>query len=133
MTYFLDTNIISYIIKGNLKIRTKLVELLSDGNEVKIPAIAYYEVKRGLIAAKGNSKLQQFLLFSQKLGMINTTIDTYDLAAQIYANLRSEGRIIEDADIFIGAMSLEHNAILITNNVEHLSRITDIQTEEWGI
>ena len=66
MTYFLDTNIISYLIKGNLKIRTKLVELLSDGNEVKIPAIAYYEIKRGLIAAGGNSKLQLFLLFSQK-------------------------------------------------------------------
>ena len=133
MTYFLDTNIISYIIKGNLKIRTQLVELLSDGNEVKIPAVAYYEVKRGLIATKSGSKLQQFLLFSQKLGVVNTTIDTYDIAAQIYSDLRSNGRIIEDADIFIGAMSLEHNAVLITNNVEHLSRITDIQTEEWSI
>lgn len=132
MTYFLDTNIISYIIKGNSEIRTKTVKLLAEGNDVKIPIVAYYEVKRGLLAVGATSKLQRFLVFAEKLGILNTTLQTYDIAAQIYADLRSVGKIIEDADIFIGAEALEHNAILVTNNATHLSRIKDIQLEVWN-
>lgn len=131
MTYFLDTNIISYIIKGNAEIYAKTVQLLEDGNDVKIPAVAYYEVKRGLIVVGASSKLQLFLTFAQKLGVVNTTIETYDIAAQVYADLRTSGKIIEDADIFIGAEAVKHNAILITNNAEHLSRIKNIHIEVW--
>ena len=78
------------------------------------------------------AKLQLFLNFAQKLGIVNTTIETYDIASQIYADLRISGKIIEDADIFIGASTLEYGAILITNNVEHLSRIKNIQIESCG-
>ncbi|MBR6296625.1 MAG: PIN domain-containing protein [Treponema sp.] len=132
MTYFLDTNIVSYVIKGNDKVRSHIVKLLSAGNEVKIPVVAYYEIKRGLLATCSIAKLQLFLNFAQKLGIVNTTIETYDIASQIYADLRISGKIIEDADIFIGASTLEYGAILITNNVEHLSRIKNIQIESCG-
>ena len=40
MTYFLDTNIISYIIKRNSEIRTKTAKLIANGHEVKIPVVA---------------------------------------------------------------------------------------------
>ncbi|MEE3313743.1 MAG: PIN domain-containing protein [Treponema sp.] len=132
MTYFLDTNIVSYVIKGNDKVRSHIVKLLSAGNEVKIPVVAYYEIKRGLLATCSTAKLQLFLNFAQKLGIVNTTIETYDIASQIYADLRISGKNIEDADIFIGASTLEYGAILITNNVEHLSRIKNIQIEPCG-
>lgn len=81
MTYFLDTNIVSYIIKGNSEIRTKTARLLADGNDVKIPIVTYYEVKRGLLATGAISKLQRFLTFAEKLGIVNTTLQTYDIAA----------------------------------------------------
>lgn len=132
MTYFLDTNIVSYIIKGNSEIRTKTARLLADGNDVKIPVVTYYEVKRGLLATGAASKLQRFLVFAEKLGIVNTTLQTYDIAAQVYADLRKDGKIIEDADIFIGSSAVEHNAILITNNAVHLSRIKNIQLEVWN-
>ena len=132
MTYFLDTNIVSYVIKGNDKVRSHIVKLLSAGNEVKIPVVAYYEIKRGLLATCSIAKSQLFLNFALKLGIVNTTIETYDIASQIYADLRISGKIIEDADIFIGASTLEYGAILITNNVEHLSRIKNIQIESCG-
>ena len=132
MTYFLDTNIISYVLKGNVEIRSNIVKLLADGNDIKIPVVAYYEAKRGLLATGATTKLQRFLNFAQKLGILNTTIETYDIASQIYADLRKEGKLIEDADIFIGVASLEYGAILITNNAEHLSRIKNIQLEVWN-
>ena len=133
MTYFLDTNIISYIIKGNAEIRTKAAKLLAEGHELKIPVFAYYEVKRGLLATRATTKLQRFLNFAQKMGIVNSSVETYDIAAENYAELRNSGKIIEDADIFIGSATVEHDAILITNNAEHLSRIKNIQLEVWTI
>ena len=100
--------------------------------DVKIPVVAYYEAKRGLLATGATTKLDRFLNFAQKLGIVNTTIGTYDVASQIYADLRKEGKLIEDADIFIGAASLENGAILVTNNPSHLSRIKNIQLEVWN-
>ncbi|MBP5438894.1 MAG: PIN domain-containing protein [Treponema sp.] len=132
MTYFLDTNIISYIIKGNSEIRTKTAKLIANGHEVKIPVVAYYEAKRGLLATGASTKLQKFLNFAQKLGLVNTTVETFDIASNVYADLRKSGNIIEDSDIFIGSASIEYGAILITNNEEHLSRIKDIRLEVWN-
>lgn len=52
-------------------------------------------------------------------------------ASDIYADLRRTGRIIEDSDIFIGASALVNNAILVTNNEEHLGRIKGLRIENW--
>lgn len=131
MIYLLDTNIISYIIKGNMSIKSSLVKLITNGNEVHIPAVAYYEAKRGLLATGATAKLERFMHFVNRQGIVNTTITTYDTAAQIYSDLSKAGKLIEDADIFIGATALEHNAVLITNNEQHLSHIKNLQIEVW--
>lgn len=49
MTYFLDANIISYILKNIPSVIRRLTEIITDGNEIRIPSIAYYAVKRGLL------------------------------------------------------------------------------------
>ncbi len=85
-----------------------------------------------MLATGASTKLQKFLNFAQKLGLVNTTVETFDIASNVYADLRKSGNIIEDSDIFIGSASIEHGAILITNNEEHLSRIKDIRLEVWN-
>lgn len=59
------------------------------------------------------------------------TADAAQKASDIYAYLRRKGKIIEDADILIGASALENNAILVTNNEEHLGRIDGLKIENW--
>lgn len=49
MTYFLDANIISYIIKQVPSVITRIEELIRNNADIKIPIIAYYEIKRGLL------------------------------------------------------------------------------------
>ena len=131
MTYFLDTNIISYLLKGNASVLKRLEELAEDDNQFEIPSIAYYEIKRGLIASGATTKLTRFLNFVKQIGIAELKTSTLDLAAQIYADLKKTGDMIEDDDIFIGAMALENNAILVTNNERHLERINDLKLEVW--
>lgn len=40
--------------------------------------------------------------------------------------------MIEDDDILIGSFSIERNAVLVTNNVKHFSRLNGIQIENWA-
>lgn len=40
--------------------------------------------------------------------------------------------LIEDADIFIGAISIWYDSILITNNEKHFKRIEGLKIENWS-
>ncbi|MBR4323715.1 type II toxin-antitoxin system VapC family toxin [Treponema sp.] len=132
MIYFLDANIISYLLKGNTSVLKKLEELAEDDNQFEIPSIVYYEIKRGLLASGAATKLTRFLNFAKEIGIVDLKNSTLDIAAQIYADLKKSGEIIEDDDIFIGATALENNAILVTNNKRHLGRIKDLKIEVWN-
>ena len=131
MTYFFDTNIISYLLNGNESVLKKWEALALADADFSIPSIAYYEIKRGLLASGATTKLARFLAFANKFGITELTTSTLDIAAQIYANLSAKGQIIEDADIFIGATALENDAILVTNNEKHLVRIDGLKLEIW--
>ena len=50
---------------------------------------------------------------------------------EIYAGLRKEGRLINDADILIASIVKAHDAVLVTNNEEHFSRIEGLKIENW--
>ncbi len=56
----------------------------------------------------------------------------YERSAQIYADLKNTGKLIEDDDIFIGATTIENDAVLITNNEQPLGRIKDLKYEVWA-
>jgi len=51
MTYVLDTNIISAILKGNDKVKDRAQNVIWEGKSIFINALSYYEIKRGLLAA----------------------------------------------------------------------------------
>lgn len=130
MLYMLDTNIVSYILEGNDKIRRTLFSVLQ-GNTVLIPETVYYEVQCGLFYNESKRKQELFDIFCDMFGISYMTRNSLQRAAQIYSDLRKNGRIIEDDDIFIGALALENDAVLVTNNEKHLSRIDGLKIENW--
>ena len=44
MTYYLDANIVSYLLKGNKEIFSKLSDLASNDHTISIPNIVYYDL-----------------------------------------------------------------------------------------
>jgi len=59
MKYALDTNIITYYLKGNVKILDK-VDNEAKNDNIIIPPFAYFEVKKWLLAINSKNKLQAF-------------------------------------------------------------------------
>lgn len=49
MKYFLDTNIISYILNGNADVKSQIEKLILNGDEFSIPIFSYYEIKEAYL------------------------------------------------------------------------------------
>lgn len=57
----------------------------------------------------------------------------YFLDANVIIDLLNGNKVDDDGDIFIGASAVRHNAVLVTNNIRHLSRISAIHLENWRL
>jgi tRNA(fMet)-specific endonuclease VapC len=131
MTYVLDTNIITGILKGNEKVKKRTQEVIVEGKEIFINGISYYEIKRGLLAANATAQLNRFDLLCKKFGLI--LLDTqpiFDEAAEIYANLQQKGELIEDADILIASVVKTRDFILVSDDTD-FDRIRGLRIENW--
>jgi len=61
VSYLLDTNIVSYILKRrNLAVNRKLEQIRRLGEEVFISCITFYEIKRGILALNATRQLADF-------------------------------------------------------------------------
>jgi len=59
MTYVLDTNIITALLKGDERVKNRIQSEILSGKDIFISAICYYEIKRGLLAICATKKLCQ--------------------------------------------------------------------------
>jgi predicted nucleic acid-binding protein len=132
-TFALDTNIISYYLKGHEVVVDNITRALVKGHNIVVPPIAYYEIKRGLMAVNAQRRLMEFNSFCELLavGQFNNSI--LDVAAEIYAEQRKMGYTIEDADIFIAAYCKSLKYVLVTHNIKHFEHVPGLVLEDWVI
>jgi tRNA(fMet)-specific endonuclease VapC len=112
--------------------RCYLVSLYSSpGYPVRLNAVSYYETKRGLLAIGAVRQLAAFERLWRVLGIVMIDHAVLDKAAELYAELRVRGQLIEDADLLIAAIALVHDMTLVTNNTAHFTRIPGLHIEDW--
>ena len=128
--YFLDTNTISYLLEGNTAVLQEYL-LARETDVIRVPDIVYYEVYRGLLYRDSRKLMKAFTAFSEELGIVSISRSDFEKAAVIYAELRKSGMTIDDDDILIAAMAVNHDAILVTHNTRHFSTIKDLRIETW--
>jgi predicted nucleic acid-binding protein len=131
--FVLDTNIISFYLKGNETIESNIIRTLTEGNSIVIAPIAYYEIKRGLMAINASKRLKEFAKLCELFGIGQLDNSIMDLAVEIYVEQRRAGRMIEDADIFIAAFCKKQNCTLVTNNTKHFKNIHDLSLTDWSV
>ena len=130
MKYFLDTNALIDILNSNKNLRQKVAAHSDD--VISVPDIAYYEVMRGFEIKSDVQKQVAFKHFCDVFGVVYQNRLSLEIASQNYALLRKAGTPVEDGDLLIGSLAIANNAILVTNNTKHLSRLQGIQIENWA-
>ncbi|MGK7900223.1 MAG: type II toxin-antitoxin system VapC family toxin [Hormoscilla sp.] len=129
-SYLLDTNIVSAILKKNEKINQKMKQVRRQGQSAFISGITYYEVKRGLLASNATRKLLDFDFFCRTYRVLPVEIEVLEKASEIHAELKGQGRLLEDADILIAATAIAQGLILVSHDRD-MQRVTGITIEDW--
>ena len=127
----LDTNILIEIIRSNKAMIQKLTETVSQNDAIAISDIVYYEVMRGFNENTSRKKLTLFKELYNDALHLSLNKKSLNIAVNIYQELRKTGQLIEDADIFIAAISIANDAVLVTDNVKHFGRIPTLNILNW--
>jgi predicted nucleic acid-binding protein len=130
--YALDSNIISFYLKGNTTVIENIEKAINENDSIVITPIAYYEVKRGLLlinAAKQLSKLE-ILCGLFPVGELGDYL--LEEAVNIYVQERRAQRNTGDADIFIAAFCIHHDYTLVTDNARHFQGIPGLRLTNWA-
>jgi len=129
--YALDSNIISFYLRDNAIVIANIEKTISDGNSIVIPPIVYYEVKRGLKFINAVKKMKEFEALCELFPVGELGDYLLEESIDIYVREKKAGRNTEDADIFIASFCIHNNYILVTDNTEHFSNISDLQLINW--
>lgn len=127
--YLLDTNICIYFIKGQLELDKKIKEVSEQNCFISEMTVA--ELKYGVANSKKPEELRMIVeAFIPKFFVV-PIYNSLDIYAEEKAKLRRQGLMIDDFDILIGATAVTNEMIMVTNNVDHISRLDNIVIEDW--
>ena len=130
--FVLDTNILSFYMRKKERVIQNVTDAILDGHEVLIGPIAYYEVKRGLLAIKAGRRLREFSALCKVFGVGQIDNSILDYSADIYCELRDKKQTAEDADIITASFCIRHGFILVTNNVGHFENMSGLRYCDWA-
>lgn len=113
-----------------------LIDCLSSGDAVLVPAIIYYELRRELLRACKASGLARLDAFVQidPYRYLALTDEALRLAAEVWARARQQGRptspaLDVDIDVILAAQALVlgvgAEVIVVTTNPRHLRQFVD--------
>ena len=129
--YALDTNIVTYFLKGNIAINAKIVGETDNGNVIFVPPIVFFEIKRWLLTINSVKKLLLFETLCSKSGIGIIDREILEIASVIFSDLRKKGIAIGDNDILIAAYCINNNMTLVTNNEQHFRHIDNLKVVNW--
>ena len=127
----LDTNIITAFLKNDLRVVQRVSDYLELFEKLTINIISYYKILRGLKDLGNEEKLKRFEGFIQENELVSIRKETVEKAAEIYAYLKKEGNLIEDADILMASTAIVEDLVLITNNIKHFKRVKGLRIDNW--
>jgi len=130
--YALDSNIISFYLKGNPTVTENIEKAIADEHSLIITPIAYYEVKRGLLLINATKQLSKFESLCDLFPVGKLGDYLLEDAIKIYVQERKAKRNTEDADIFIAAFCLFNNYSLVTDNIRHFQGIAGLHSVNWA-
>jgi tRNA(fMet)-specific endonuclease VapC len=128
--YLLDTNIASYVIKGNIPaVRRRIVQVPMA--QLAVSAVTEGELRYGAArrpdAARLRTIVDEFLL---RMTILPWDSEAARYYGQIRAALERKGQPMGNLDTMIGAHALALGAVLVTND-RAFTRIRELKVEDW--
>jgi tRNA(fMet)-specific endonuclease VapC len=123
----LDTNFLILLIRQDSETRSKLRRLTEP---LYTTIISLVELYKGVYdkpnVDKEIRKIETILRFIRVIALDHRSCKIF---GELYAKLKPNP--LEDADLLIASMVISNNETLLTRNVRHFGRVSDLKTETW--
>jgi predicted nucleic acid-binding protein len=127
----LDTDTISFFLKGNSNVAKKMDDHFIHFGYLNLSVVTYYEIMNGLLFRDAKRQMKDFKKFTQNTRILPLTVEIATVAAEIYAALRTNNQMIGHTDVIIGATAIHYDFPIVTNNQNHFNRIQGLGLENW--
>ena len=141
MLYLLDTDHISLLQRQGARtaaVRARMKRLPPDDFGVSI--VTYEEQMKGRLRGTHDAKdiqsqVAAYASLHQTLRyyLMTAVWDYTPRAAEIFAGLKTQKINVGTQDLKIAAIALANEAILLTCNAQHFSRVPLLQFEDWTV
>jgi tRNA(fMet)-specific endonuclease VapC len=134
MTYVLDTNAVSALMKADARAVNRLAQVKPQAVLIPQPVIAEiaYGIERMQRSRRRRRLQERFELVCMELPRAPWTDAVSERFGLIKAALEHSGRRIEDFDAAIAAHALAIDAALVTANLDDMSRVPGLAIEDWA-
>jgi predicted nucleic acid-binding protein len=121
--------------RKNLDFAIWFDQLLGTDTFVVISEVADYEIRRELLRASKPAGITRLDQLKENLFYLPISTSIMLRAAQLWAEARNQGKPTADrreldCDVILAASALEIDALVITDNIGHLSRF--VETKRWS-
>ena len=131
--YLLDTNIISYWMRGDPAVIPRIQEHAP--SELSLCTVTLAEILYGIEKSPVRKKERRM-----KIEKISSLLRVYPFdtaAAQRYGGIRAflekKGTTISERDVQIAAIASANRLTVVTHNVREFHRIPDLAVEDWAV
>jgi tRNA(fMet)-specific endonuclease VapC len=132
--YVLDTNAVSALMKGDARVLARLERVSRAAVSVPQPVFAEiaYGIERLPKSKRKEALRARYELLRAELPRAEWSDEVTDAFGLIKATLENRGDRIEDFDAAIAAHAAADDAVLVSANVDDMSRIPGIKLEDWS-
>jgi tRNA(fMet)-specific endonuclease VapC len=125
--YLLDTNIIIALFANDVAVNNHL----ANAEEVFIPSVAIGELFYGARkSGRSLGNLERIEEFIARNTVIACDVEISRQYGEVKNKLRLKGRPLPENDIWIAAVAIQYNLILVTRDA-HFQEVENLQTEAW--
>ena len=128
--YLLDTDILSYFIRGDADVVERFER--AGSSILLVSVVSLYELAFGVFRDRGKGVLEEGLdriidLFTPLPIDLQVTME----GTRVRSELESMGRPAGPLDPLIAATARVHDLVLVTHNVKHFQSVPGLEIEDW--
>ena len=130
--YLLDTNIVSYFLRGNPPALLERVTQAFATQTAAISVITRAELRFGQACMEAKDKRRRAIdLVLTQMTVLPWTSAAADIYGVIKSQNKRQGTPNGELDTQIAAHALAEDLILVTHNTRHFEKIPGLQLEDW--
>ena len=126
----LDSDILINFLRNKREAITIIQELKKTKQQLVTTSINSFELFKGIedFSKLNESKIIGFL---NNFAILDFNLESSKKAAEIFNSLKSQGQIIDFADVMIASIAIVNNQPFLTQNKKHFENIKELSSYDY--